>query len=638
MSVAYKFKITLWDNTGTSRWRGSQTAVIFDAKNIGVEEFANDSGSAYWTLSNDHPQLSKHVPLSTHYEISRWSDVRSRWEFVGAGMLNDYQSTEYETIFNGIDYKAVLNQIYTPLSGQTQDNSSPLNPDMRAVQDELQVTEFVGYVADSTTQTIVYNNNLSVENVSLYPSAISWSVYSNYSDAPTLVKSGTTNGAILLFDLVWGGSTSGVDVTGNVSTWTAWVVASPPGLQNPGQPPLSGNLHGQIGYALRNISNSSSGVNRYRSSYEVRMFPRELYTEDETLSTIVEVNQYFFSKVGASSFDVNLSPIQAEVFNPTRTSTILYPNWINCPLRNGMTYSFTIYGAMHRNVGSALETITIGLSPMTTGQVTIGANSRITTGTIISNVITQAITSDSRIAWATMTTIGSSTKTYDSYSAGEPVLNYIANLCDIEMGSKTDESRVVFGIDRPSGSSSYNGNFKLNLSVSSSATTAIALKYPENIKTFGFNPGYSKVRNDITVIPYGRYYTGTTGNNVEGVSIIGSAASDSASVSTYGRIPLIVTKSGYIDSAIASAEAARLLTAYSSDNTRNVNLVITLNSVDIWNGWDLGESVGVKIKSGLVDIDEPFVISGARWFGESNGVERLELELVQGSKFNSTRV
>jgi hypothetical protein len=55
----------------------------------------------------------------------------------------------------------------------------------------------------------------------------------------------------------------------------------------------------------------------------------------------------------------------------------------------------------------------------------------------------------------------------------------------------------------------------------------------------------------------------------------------------------------------------------------------------MWNGWDVGDSVRVTIKRGLVDVDEPFVISAVSWFGETDGHERIELELVQGTAFGA---
>ena len=130
MSDQKKFRITLWELDTNSGWRGAQKAVVFDASKIGVQENANDVGSAYWTLANDHPQIAKFTPLDTHYEIARWSLDRGRWEFVAAGILDEYNVTEYETTFSGLDYAAVMNQIYTPLTNITFASSTPLNPNI----------------------------------------------------------------------------------------------------------------------------------------------------------------------------------------------------------------------------------------------------------------------------------------------------------------------------------------------------------------------------------------------------------------------------------------------------------------------------------------------------------------------------
>jgi hypothetical protein len=63
---------------------------------------------------------------------------------------------------------------------------------------------------------------------------------------------------------------------------------------------------------------------------------------------------------------------------------------------------------------------------------------------------------------------------------------------------------------------------------------------------------------------------------------------------------------------------------------------IVTDSLDLWDGWDVGDSINVQINHGLTNINESFVISGIRWFGESSGVERLELDLVQGTYFASS--
>jgi hypothetical protein len=98
---------------------------------------------------------------------------------------------------------------------------------------------------------------------------------------------------------------------------------------------------------------------------------------------------------------------------------------------------------------------------------------------------------------------------------------------------------------------------------------------------------------------------------------------------------MVAAQGGFINAEAAQNQANRLLNSYKPANSKQVGLSIVVDGVDLWNGWDVGESVRVTIKRGLVDIDEAFVISGVRWFGESAGHEKVELELVQGSAFGA---
>jgi hypothetical protein len=159
------------------------------------------------------------------------------------------------------------------------------------------------------------------------------------------------------------------------------------------------------------------------------------------------------------------------------------------------------------------------------------------------------------------------------------------------------------------------------------------LRYPENIRSFTFTPGFSRVRNDITIIPTDRYLSGSTAQGSQGAQIIGATASDSASLALYGRIPLVFAQGGFVNADAAQNQANRLLNSYKPENSKQVGLSVVVDGIDLWNGWDVGDSVRVTIKRGLVDINEPFVIAGVRWFGESDGHEKVELDLVQGSAF-----
>jgi len=107
------FRITLWDTSGSGRGRGAVKAVISDAKYIGVSSYLNEGGEAFFTLAYNHPQISECVPLERHYRIERWDEEDAIYRTVGTGILQDYQATENETVFYGIDYMAALNQTLT---------------------------------------------------------------------------------------------------------------------------------------------------------------------------------------------------------------------------------------------------------------------------------------------------------------------------------------------------------------------------------------------------------------------------------------------------------------------------------------------------------------------------------------------
>lgn len=631
MSVAYKFRITLWDNTGTNKWRGAQTALIFDAKNIGAQEFANSPGSAYWTLSNDHPQIATHIPLSTHYEISRWSDVRSRWEFVAAGMLNNYQTNEYETVFSGIDYKNILNNIFTPISGMTTGDATVINSTLTTASLNRTVSQYFT-IAESTATTAIRYITTSAVVVSpitaigisgpilqisapVYDDDIgAYITYINDPDGETTYWQAPM--VLLRYQVKYVGSSTRLDDNCRIRIYCYPEVA-----RDQGEPPL-GNAGIIAQYTLPVPLDQSATTTVWQD--------QSVYFATKELQDAIEAAGYYFTgQTILQDWEIRNSNIPA-------------------PLRNGLSYGFQIYAAIENTTTTATPNIIYRSEKggITSTNVTTGTIAEVVVGqsqqnaaAIINNAFTNATQYDvnSRLKYATLSISGTTTSEYPAFSAGEQTLDYIASICDIEMGIKTTNERVVFGITKPVNGGSYNGTFKLNLSVSSTATTAFALKYPETIKSFNFDPGYSRVKNKITVIPYGRYYNGLSGANVDGISTIGSEASDSASINQYGTIEAFIPRSGFIDSTIASAEASRLLNAYSPNNTKSVGLNVVLDSIDIWNGWDLGDSVRVTINQGLVSIDEAFVISGVTWTGETNGTEIIKLELVQGSAFNASR-
>jgi hypothetical protein len=653
-----KFRITLWaiDQTaGTSGgWRGEQKAVVFDASAIGVEEHANDVGSAFWTLDNKHPQIAEFIPLARHYEIARWSDARSRWEFVGAGILNDYSVTEWETTFQGIDYKAVLNQLYTPLSGMTTENASPLttiigsNGITNAASVPFKIEEtaagtipryFNTSAFDFEDSPVIYTYPGTLREVSASEATAllvedNVGIYVNHlsSDDSSDYRYYETPKISIQWSAIWygGTATSGFDQTGYFR-----IYASPPAPRDSGSPGLSDiGLIGEFSDVF-NFQGASGNI----IEQGVGWGPYVYYLYPQELKALVEETE------GVGSFD-GKDYIEKDSFNLDWSGN---ERDVAC-LRTGVSYSFQIYAAVERtatglkiwyrsNAGAVMGSSETS-SPqfgqpfqIALGQGSENANTKITR--IFNNSVTSIDSDYSRLRYSSMAVInsGSTATTHTTITAGEPVLNHIASICDLEMGAKTDGSKVVFGINKPTGGATYDGTFQLNLSVSSSASTAMSLRYPENIRSFSFTPGYSRVRNDIKVIPSTGYLAGSSGQNSMGTSLIGATAVDQSSISVNGRITLLAAKDNLLNAAAAQNEANRLLNTYKVANSKQVGIRAVLDGIDLWNGWDVGDSIRVTINQGLAIVDEPFVISGVRWFGEADGHERIELDLVQGSAF-----
>ena len=615
MSTTQSFRIILW-SVSTSGWRGDQKAVVYDAKSIGVEEHANDTGSAYWTLPNDHAQIAEFVPLERHYEISRWADTRSRWEFVGAGMVNDYVATEQETIYSGVDYKSVLNQTFTPLSGVSISDNSPITPNASTVDHNT----IFNYSDLTTAKDEINGSTYTVTSTAIYDVVTSTSgrvsaftVSSVANTTKTVVVSGYTASVdspylLLKYSIQWVGSTTGFDAT---PQFRLRINAAPPGVADAGVPPIG--EAGIVGEVSVN-ADSATGADRFKvTNREIHLFP---YATRQGLSSLLVGQGAAQSAVDAALLDI-----------PTGTQSLSAITAYS--LRKGIEYSFQIYGGIYRSSETKWY---VFRTNRTAGPLTMGQNTN-TVYSLVENTFLNAIgeTAYGRLRYSSLTLDGSDgTTDHTVYSYGQPVLEFIGDICDLEMGSRTDGGKAVFRIVKPSGSASYGGAFKLSSGVSSAFITAGALRYPENIKQYTYVPGFAKVKNDISIVDSDATISGSTTSTM----IAAASASNSALMAQYGRIPMIVTQQGFATAADAQKEADRMLANSNPTNTKQVVLSVLADGIEVWNGWDVGDSIRVTIKHGAVNIDEAFVISGVRWYGESNGSERLEIDLVQGSAFS----
>jgi len=89
----------------------SPSAVIFDAKSIGVSQTVNASGEFFFTIQSDHPQIANIVPQKTFWRACRWDERKSFYRVIGEGMITNSVITPHEVIFYGTDKVAMLNRI-----------------------------------------------------------------------------------------------------------------------------------------------------------------------------------------------------------------------------------------------------------------------------------------------------------------------------------------------------------------------------------------------------------------------------------------------------------------------------------------------------------------------------------------------
>lgn len=611
-----QFRIILW-NVSSTGWRGDQKAVVFDAKDIGVEEHANDVGSGFWTLASDHPQIAEFVPLERHYEISRWSQDRYRWEFCGAGMINDYVASDTEVVYTGLDYKALLNQIYTPLPGVTLDSISPLNPnitigdtifnhsDGTTALDNINSTT---YTASGTALYDIVNegdiSTFSISAVSTTSKSVVAAPYTATVSAPYIK---------LTYTIAYTGATAGTFES--TPQFRFRLEASPPASSiTASTPPLS--TTGFIG-EFSAYADGSTGSSRFvATNREIHLFP---YSSKLALETSLISQGATTAAIAAALSDSPSGPTS--------------PN-VAYSLRNGISYYFKIYAGIYQSGttsgGQTWKVFANGRASAAASN--LGQSTDKTIYNFVESVFNDAVAGkpSQRLRYASLAIDGSDgTTVHTAFSYGQPVLEYIADICDLEMGARTNGDKVVIRIVKPSANANYNGNFKLSVPVTSASLAFGALRYPENIKSYEYTPGTSRVKNDIAIVSADATISGSSTST----AVVAAAASDSVGIAAYGRIEMVTSSSGFADGTQANKEAQRLITNLKVANSKQVSMSVVVDGLEIWNGWDVGDSVRVTIKHGAVNIDEPFVISGARWYGSNDGSERIELDLVQGSQF-----
>jgi len=597
-----KFRITLYALDTSTGWRGSVAATIYDSIEVGIAERANEIGEGYWVLPNEHPSIGECVIQQRHYEIHRYDSAVGSYRWVGAGILEDAEVGQFETVFRGIDYMTVFNQYYTPTVALTFNSTNYVSPDI--TQDGLSsiFSYSRGTILDGVDgefdpanagKKAWYTNNVNlvIDNVELT---------STVADTLTIDSVTITTASVkVLWDAVWNGATTTSFPTNK--QWRFRLDMTPPASEAPAVPTISGGV----------------------------------WESTITGDTTFAVNNTFVMLYPYESKDVMYQALIAAGRTTAQADATILANATRFALRKGVTYSAIIHGAIYRtNSGQAIPHWIRCTEPKKTDKFTVGSGNETFTN-IFDRVFNSAKTTFalSRIRYASRSVSGSPYTTLLTYSAGEPPVTYLANTARLEMQSRTDGLKTIFGISHPSSTGSYDGNFRVRYDVSANAISTIRLSYPENLRGYSYSPGGSNIKTHIRVIPSTPFLAGTASAGAVGVSINGATAT-TGEATIYGEIPSLVTQAGFVDDFAAQLEADRLADSSKASGTKVINVQVKEEALKPWDGFDLGDAVSLHVVDGNVNIpDEKVNIAGVEWVGYADGHEELNLELIQGTNF-----
>jgi len=229
-------------------------------------------------------------------------------------------------------------------------------------------------------------------------------------------------------------------------------------------------------------------------------------------------------------------------------------------------------------------------------------------------------------------------------TAGQGPVDFLRQLSEIEMGTRTDKSKVVFNYYGVPGATVTGTKLIVNHRVSS--TPQALLMYPGNIKDFNVVSKRSSKVNSVRVIASTPFLLGAS---TEGAS--GAKSKGVVRVGKYNdgdpALPVVVAQDGFISSESAANYGLGILNDFNLDS--DVTMIqVSLRSeafgpIGVSGTPKLGESVKVVInrKSSNVQsdrIEDIYNIGGMEWFMDVDGHERLYLDLVKPSKFKGPAI
>jgi hypothetical protein len=642
--------------------QGNVVCVIPDARDIGVQLYANDCGSAFFTLPVDHFSLPLIQPLKQHYVIQKWDG--SAYVTVQSGIITDYDASSNEVVITGVDYMTALNKYYTPLHGPELGAKAIPNTDTTTILSttpkliiEAAIARDRAKASESYAVSATNSSYANVGKIAVFSgSAASAAIPTGTRDAVTVtyeevggVKTGTVilSGAIF----IWRSSAAnsfqdgetGEIIEGNFSIGTASSPSSSLGriglvvTASPGGPLVGtyiadyiaasnvdigflGSGYGQLNFSikLRPVSNYTSGTEDHSGTDSTTKIKRTYSILSEGVTYEFYVTPYYIG---------NLSPA-ATTADPSGTGNV--------------DYNQTIWGQPSRAPES---TFTAGLQSNTVNV----AISELFDTTNPANILDRendfpsiSPTPVPLIKFTTLNQINTSASSANKHpyiTAGQGPVDFMRELADTEMGSREDGSKIIFNYYGVPGGASDGRELIVNHSVSSSPQ--YTLVYPGNIIDFNATSRLSGKVNSARVIPTTDFLIGSSTEGAGGAKTKGVVRNPAITTGD-PALPSVISQSGFLSATSAGNFAKGIINDYGTDaDVQDIKVRLrteTFGPIGMTGTPKLGEAVKVVINRKAVTIGGDTIsgtynVNGMQWTAKVDGTESLTLDLIKPNKF-----
>lgn len=670
--MSRKYQILIHEANGTDFAKGTLTAVIQDARDIGVQLYANDTGSAFWTLPVTHPVLPLLKPLEQHYTVQRQNDS-GVYESIAGGFVSDYDASREEVVVSGVDYMTVLDKYYTPLQGPPVGakpiNESDSNVKSAIDKDEDSDTGDTAYtiISDIASADKPYLARPVVKNSSGERNQLDVSIASStgqitVSGTIEVVRAMSRNNKVQV-------GTSGFPSSGAPAISTVGIVI----YSNPGGPVahLTKTISGtnltriQVGAAADDLAESFSVVfdttNGSSSGTGITGATRAVLYKGITYTFSAKAyytgsfcrfangKDFDAGNTGADDYWNDIDNVTGAIENPdpivgqTSGATSVIPTTSN-------SFVATIWGSESRQ---ATTTQTSGLKKQSLPTImdelySMGANGVLdrtsdysdSSGTIPKSLLRWDAPSSGTSSGVTHINSGTSTFSHPYISFGQSPVELMRELADQEMGQRgtdpeQDVAKVVFNYYGVPSQSTF-GEFTVNHNVST--TPVYTYVYPGTVKDYNVVNKRSILANSIRILPSSDFLIGSATDAPAGTKTKG--ITKSKRTLSYA-LPYIEAQQGFINSTAAGNYAQGILNDRGSvEDTRMVNVQLrNVNPIGATGGPRLGECVRLVVNrkavtTGATDlVTSNYNVGGMQLLYRVDGYEQIFFDLVKPARF-----